>query len=152
SKILGLANTLVEITDLPIRLLLTMARLLDVPEARSSPLIAKSEQIHLHPFSKADLDAMVKGLLGQEIPLRDLQRLFELSGGWPYFAKLLLIYLAELTPDETWIDRALERAITHSGVELTLENIYAKHFDDDEKALVLLLAKRGGEVSAEEMS
>jgi AAA domain-containing protein len=152
SRILGLMNTLVEITDLPIRLLLTMSRLMDIPEARSSPLIAKSEQIHLHPFSKADLDAMVKGLLGQEIPPQDLQRLFELSGGWPYFAKLLLIYLAELTPDETWIDRALGRAIAHAGVELTLENIYTKHFDDGEKALVLLLAQRGSAISTEEMS
>lgn len=152
SRILGLANTLVEITDLPIRLLLTMSRLLDVPEARSSPLIAKSEQIHLRPFSKADLDEMAKGLLGQEISPQDLQRLFELSGGWPYFAKLLLIYLAELTPNETWIDRALERAIAHAGVELTLENIYTKHFDDGEKALILLLAKRGSSISMEEMS
>ena len=148
-KILGLATTLVEIADLPMRLLLTMSRLPDLPEARSSPLIAKSEQIPLPPFSPADFDEMIEGLTGH-ILSRDLQRLYELSGGWPYFAKLLLTCLAELKPDDTWVDRALESACKHAGVEQTLENIYNKHLDENERAVMLLLAKRIC-LSAEEM-
>jgi len=154
-KIFGLAHALIEITDLPVNLLLTMARIPNIPETRSSPIIAKSEQIHLHPFSSDEFNKMTEGLLGESIrdlTPEDLRRLFELSGGWPYFAKLLLIYLAELPPEKATLDQALELAVDNSSVEQALSNIYTTHFDDSEKAIVLLLVKRNGRVSAEEMA
>jgi hypothetical protein len=153
-KIFGLAHALIEITDLPISLFLTMARIPNIPETRSSPVIAKSEQIFLHPFSLDEFNNMIEGLLGESIrnlPSEDLKRLFELSGGWPYFAKLLLKCLAELPPEEATLDQAVTHAVNNSNVEQALSDIYTMHFDDSEKTMVLLLAERNGRVGAEEM-
>jgi AAA-like domain len=152
-EILRLTLTLAEMNDLPIRLLLTLSR---IPEegSYSQQLFSKSQPISLDPFMKEDLDDMVKGILGQPdyVSTQDLQRLFDLSGGWPYFAKLLLECLLNQQPDTRSLDLASEQAIKHTLVEQALNHIYMWHLSDSEKAMMLLLAKQGGHISAEEMS
>lgn len=153
-KILGLLHALIEMTDLSVRLFLTMARIPDITETRFSPILAKSEQIPLHPFSLREFQKLIEGIWGESghnLASEDSGRLYELSGGWPYFAKLLLKYLAELPLDEAALGHALQQAVDDSTVEQALSNIYAMHFDDSEKAMVLLLAERHGLVGAEEM-
>jgi hypothetical protein len=153
-EILGVINALLEAHHLPLRLLLTTTRPPGELESTSaSPLTAKSEQIRLRPFSKPDLDEMVLGILGRDVPLspQDLQLIFDLSGGWPYFAKLLLLHFAQLTPGTANLEQAASIAIRDNALRQSMEHIYNKHFSDSERAVFLLLAKRGGRITIEEM-
>ncbi len=155
SKIVGLASGLVENSDLSIKPLLTMARSPSSLEStHSSPLTAKAEQIRLDHFAREDMDEMITDLVGAEVDLSDaqLERLYELSGGWPYFAKLLLVCMAGLEPGDDWLDRALKQALKHSAAKQTLEHIYNNHFSDHEKAVVLLLGRKDGHLSSKEMA
>jgi hypothetical protein len=153
--ILGLVNALVENTDLPIKLLLTMVRFPDLPETYVSPLFARSLRVDLSPFSKADLDEMVQDHLPDDSKYlfeQDLDRLYEFSGGWPHFAKMLLVYTPDLRPGNLGLDDAVAQAIDDPGVELTIRHIYNEHFDDQEKQVVLLLSKRHERLAAETVS
>ncbi len=159
-KILGMVQELVESSEAPVKMLFTMSRIPDTQDTRTSPVIAKAEQVHLNPFKKQDFDEMVHGLLRRQEQLLsadiqriDLDRLYDLSGGWPFFAKLLLMHLVKIIPNDEWLDQALEKAIAEpGGIQQTLDDIYAKHFNDNEKAMILLLASNAGRISAEEMS
>jgi hypothetical protein len=153
NKILGLMTALAEASDLPIKLLLTLSRFPDLPRVRSSPLVTRAELINLPPFEKQDLDEMARRLSGSQAGLseEDLQFIFYLSGGWPYFAKLLLVCLLEQAPGAHRQTQALARALAYPVLKETLEHIYDKHFDDAEKAMVLLCATDQGQVKAEKM-
>lgn len=154
-SILALINALVESSDLPIKLLLTIVRVPQIPEAHASPLFTKSTPIPLPPFSKADLDEMVTELLvdeAKDLSAPDLNRLYQLSGGWPYFAKLLLVHMSDLSPGDTWLDQAVVKAIKDRSGEVAIKHIYTHHFDDQEKMIALLLAQQEGKIKAEEVS
>lgn len=156
SKILGLTNALVEgPADLPVKLMLTMTRTPDRLEtAHSSPLTYKAEQIRLPPFSKEDLDVMIRDIIGETVPVTEetLQEVFTLSGGWPYFAKLFLKYMASLPPTADWVANALRSATRDTHATQALKHIYDTHFNEAEKTVSLLLAKRGGVLSAGELA
>jgi hypothetical protein len=144
-KILRLTTGLLEANDLPIKLLLTMAH----PPAkfqimRAAGLDAKAIPIRLKPFSRADLDEMLAGILGADAPLsqRDIDQIYQLSGGWPYFAKLLLSSMTDLPPGEQLLEQAIRKAVNHPIVNQALNNLYEFHFDQDAKRIMLLLAQR----------
>lgn len=154
-EILAVISSLVEAQSLPVKLVLTMTRELSKLEmGHASPLTARAEQIRLEPFSKADLDEMILGIAGSEISFneQDLQHIFNLSGGWPYFAKALLYYLVQLPPNEERFEQTKEKAVRDHGLSDALEHIYLKHWDDSQKTMILLVAQRGGQVMPEEMS
>ena len=159
-KILGMIQELVESGEVPVKLLFTMSRIPDASGTRTPPVIAKAEQVLLSPFKKEDFNEMVSSLMRQQEHLQsediarlDSGRLYDLSGGWPFFAKLLLMHLVNKSaPNQDGLDRALEKALLDTGAEQTLNDIYTRHFDDNEKSILLLLAKRDGRISAKEMS
>lgn len=154
-KIIGLANTLVEDSTLSMSLLLTMARIPDlISGTRSSPLVSKSRLITLRPFPKPDMDQMIQSIVLNEHPITDsdLNAIYELSGGWPYFAKLMLECLADLPSDTSQIQAALQLAVQHEAASQTIANIYDVHFSDDEKRLALFLAARHGKLTAGELA
>ncbi len=143
NRILDLLKMMVTRSDLPMHLIFTAVRVPPFPEAN---FMSDLKQETLPPFSKADLDEMLielTGIYGNHLSPTDLQRLFDLSGGWPYFAKMLLVHFTVQTPDYDWLDQALEKAISDNAVEKALDHIYTQHFNDDEKAIALLLAQHG---------
>lgn len=146
---------IVESASLPIKLILTMTREPNkVETGHASPLTSKAEQIRLEPFSRMELDEMILGIVGQEIPIsqQDLDSLFSLSGGWPYFAKALLYYLVQLSPGAERMHQATEKAVQDHSLSDALEHIYQKHWDDSQKTMILLVAQRGGQITGDEMS
>jgi hypothetical protein len=154
-KIIGLANEFVETADLPVKLLLSTAKELDkLINAYSSPLLTKSEQFRLHPFSEFDLDEMILDISGTEVSWtpHELEYIYELSGGWPYFAKLLLEYAVNVPIGEDRVGQALNHAVRHSTVDSTIVHIYEMHMDDHEKSILLLLAKCDGFMTGQEIA
>jgi hypothetical protein len=153
-EIISVISSIVESQSLPVKLVLTMTRELSkLEKGHASPLTARAEQIRLEPFSKAELDEMILGIAGQEVALseQDLESIFDLSGGWPYFAKALLYHLIQL-PSDGRLEQAREKAVRDHSLSDALEHIYQKHWDNSEKTIILLVAQRGGHITAEEMS
>jgi len=147
NKIIGFINELIEQTDIQIKLLLTLSRLLDRYEiARRSPLTSKSRVFRLIPFTNAEMNEMVCDIMGNQysLPPEDFERIYNLSGGWPYFIKLLMYYMAQQPGISPVWSRLLELALEDISVQRAIENIYFAHFNDDEKKVVLLLSKYAG--------
>ncbi len=97
NKILELTSYLAERADLPLTTLFTITHSIhQMPDASHSPNIAKAEIIPLGPFSKEDLATMTVGLLGEQITFSKAAQdyLYRLSGGHPYFSKLLLYWFS----------------------------------------------------------
>ena len=98
-KIIGAVISLVEADEFPVRVVLTMTREpASIETGYASPLTTKSEKIRLEPFSKAEMNEMLLGILEDQLPISERERseIFELSGGWPYFAKALLYHWIEM--------------------------------------------------------
>lgn len=164
AKVLGLVQHLAERARLRVALLITMTRIpSSLRQSRSSPLVSKAETVLLHPFSLEAMTEMVAGLLSGwgKISEPALSFLFLQSGGHPYFSKLLLANLpksqhlgqAEVTIDRAALQDAITAATLDPRAEHALENIYRVQFDDREKGVVLLLARRGegGYVTSDEL-
>ena len=96
---------------------------------------------------------MAREIAGEEHLLTDddLTELYSLSGGWPYFAKLLLYHLSELSSAPGQIQAALAKALTDIGAEATIADIYQTHYSAEEKRLILLLASHGGRLAGSEV-
>jgi hypothetical protein len=152
SAIISLVCALVTNTSLNIQLLLTMSH---VPDLLSGTCLEKpvSKAITLRPFSREDMDEMILDIIGDAQPISsdELQTIYELSGGWPFYAKWLLVGMADLPAGPDQISQALEVAVKIKDVEPRIVDIYSKHFDDDEKALVLLLAECGDYLIASQL-
>lgn len=153
-RLLTLITRLAECRNLPVRLLLTITGETDrLPSLRGVPLLAQATRVRLRPFTPPVFFAMVRELLGPADSLspQELEYLYVLSGGWPYFGKLLLVALTEVVQDDDRLAHALVVAITHADVADTLINIYTMHLDDAEKALMLLLAQTHNRVRAADL-
>ncbi len=163
-KLMGIIHHLVEKTEIPLSLFLTMTRL---PEGASreiaSPLLAKCEVIELRPFSFPDMADMVLGLAqGKAIISRpELQWLYDMSGGHPYITKLLLANLFQrvmIGDDDATVkimpgmlDQSLRDAVDDPRAHYAFENIYRVHWNADEKRIMLYLAERDEPVDIGEL-
>lgn len=148
-KIAALLNALVVEDDLPIRLLCTMIRLpASLPSDALAPFFDRAVVIRLAPFTKEDLDEMLIELAQAHLDLhlraKDLDALYQQSGGWPFFAKVGLVCLGEAEPGPERMARALAAAARHAAVNEAMEHIFRHYFDRDEKALVIALAHAAG--------
>lgn len=155
NRIVGLAHALVEDSSSNVRLLFSMAAIPDkLPDIRQSSLIIESTLIPLHPFPKPDMDTMVLDIVRDEHPMTDtdLDVIYELSGGWPYYAKLLLECMADVAPSPDQMQLAVQTAVRHEGATHTIADIYDIHLNDDQKKLVLLLATHNGQMTGPEMA
>ncbi len=152
-RILDFVQMLVAHLSPHVRLLLTMTGIPHhLPDL--ADLLALFTCVQLHPFPKTDMDTMILDIVQDEHPLTDadLAMIYDLSGGWPYYAKLLLTCLADLPPSPDHIQAAMQLAVQHEGAAQTLANIYEVHLDDHEKQLILLLVARHGRLAAVEMA
>jgi hypothetical protein len=150
-----LVNALVGGAFPNLRLLLSMAAIPAVlSDRRSSSLLANATLATLHCFPKPDMDEMVLDIVQQEqqVGATDLEEIYRLSGGWPYYAKLLLACMADLPAGPEQVAQALQAAVCHHGASQTITNIYDLHFDAHQKRLVLLLALHDGRINAAELA
>lgn len=162
-KIIGLTDHLVDISELPLTMCITLTRMPALLMGRyKSPLLAtESEVIELGPFSRVDMEEMVGGLLGERAASdgEGMSLLFRLSGGHPYFVKLLLEHLlrrrwSEENPVPVTADMIEEitpDAVVDFRPSSALANIYRVHFDRHEQKLVLMLTGRGEGATREEL-
>jgi hypothetical protein len=160
-KIRGLTDHIIERSGLPLLIYFSMTRLPEsIRDSYYSPGISKSEVIELGPLSQEETVEMVMGLLGDQVTLEDpaVERLFHLSGGHPYFVKLLLDRLlarywrgAQLAVSPGMIEEIIPDATRDPRARHALDNIYKVHFSQQEQQLVLLLAERGAGVTGEEL-
>lgn len=165
-KIVGLITHLIEQTNLPLVFFLTMTGLTkSIQESYRSSFASVAEIIRLQPFDPETIQVMVTELLrGQVIfPPAQMARLFQLSGGYPYFGKLLLAKMLEryplqeektLTVSEDMLGQTVRDAARDPRADIAVKNIYQVHFDESEKSIVLLLAERGehGRLTLEELN
>ncbi len=161
-KILGLTDLIIEKGDLPLAVFFTMTHLPEsVKDSVRSPGISKSEVIPLGPFSPQEMEEMVFGLLGKQVVLDQhaLKYLFRLSGGHPYFVKLLLDHLLThyrpagtvLSVTQDMIEQIVPDAVSDIRVLHVLDNLYRVHFNSQERALLLLLVDRRIGITAEKL-
>ncbi len=159
-KILGLTGYLAERADLPITTLFTITHSIRQPQdAFHSPDITKAEVIPLAPFTQEDLATMTVGLLDKKItfPQAAQNHLYRLSGGHPYFSKLLLDCLIQrrLPADDViqattqMVEQAAADAAHDPRVRHAINNIYHIHFSEQEKVIILLLAERNAPLTAQ---
>lgn len=156
-KIAALVNALAAQEDLPIRLLCTTIRPPDqVADGCLAPLLRRAAQFRLAPFARGDSDEMLVELAAAHLGLRltddDLTAFYRQSGGWPFFAKLLLVCLGETEPGDNRPARALDLAARHTALTEALEHIFRNYFDRNEKALVIALVEGHGRLSATQIA
>lgn len=153
SEIFSLIGFLIESSVFPIKLVLSSTC---EPEKFGADYIlkTKTENIRLKPFPTSDLSEMLNGILGNDFQVTDQEQnaLYEVSGGWPYFAKALLYYLVQYSPDGKDLARAISEAIKNDQIIGTWEHIYESHWGDYERAVILFLAKHGGKVTIAEIN
>jgi hypothetical protein len=151
-EIFRLITFLSESTTLPIKLILTSVR---EPEQFGANYMfkTKTEPIHLTPFSFADLRDMISETLKDDLQFTDqeLNGVYQMSGGWPYFAKALILALLQLAPDERSVDQAVGLATKNTGVSSTWEHIYQIHWDEYERSVILFISNFGGHVPNEKI-
>lgn len=156
-KIVGFLAKLIESADFPAKVLFSITH--EFPESsevRSSPLLTKALQIKMTPFPEEDARAMVRAMTRDGVDWEaitaalDWRRFCNLTGCWPYYMKLLLMHLAQtpFSSPAAWLDDALQSALADETLRMTLEHVYKRHFDDDERAVLLWMTRSGGALSA----
>jgi hypothetical protein len=162
-RLFTLIHQLMERPALPLRLFFTMTRIPD-PQQADYPawLISESEIIELSPLDQQTTQGMIDWLMeGRDFHLSSTAKnaLSTLSGGHPYFIKLLLANLLEVTlpshgqeisAADIW-NNVLPKAMDDARARYAIENIYKAQFNLDEKKVLLYMAERGDPVRAEEV-
>lgn len=123
------------------KIVITSARKPEKMEsAKTSPLIRLGTPIVLTPFLDQDIDNMIDAYLlpcSQEI--REAVRNY--SGNWPYYAKVILHHLLQISPDEpNRLDLVRREAV--NTIAPLCDHLYRHHWNDDERRALLLLARR----------
>jgi hypothetical protein len=156
-RVVALTDALIQTSATPLQLICTMIK---TPEEMrteyGSPFVSRSLVITLGPMPDGEVDELVRGLLLDQVTLDgDARcRLQQLSGGHPYFVKLLLYYLLQrnwmsdppLRVDASMLEAVLADAVRDREASSALENIYDVHLTDAKRSLLLLLAGRQQEV------
>ena len=159
-KILGFLSTLIEGTDISVKLVFsTTHEFLDIPHLRSSPLGDKAFCVPLKPFPRQAAAEMVQAMLedghswGEVASFWDWPRFCAEIGCQPYYMKALLVHLGRVwrkhdgaIEKEDWWDEAIQATLQGEVFSKTLEHIYHCHFSEDEKAVVLWMVRSGGRV------
>lgn len=153
ARIAALIDGLGEREDLPVKLLCTMIRQPERLATGIAPdLLQRATLIHLPPFSGPDLDQMVAELasehLGLELKAGDLASIYRASGGWPFFAKVLLVTLGESAPGARRLEHGCEQAAVHPAVTEAVAHIFRHYLDKNEKCFMIELARRQGRLTA----
>jgi hypothetical protein len=124
----------------------------------ASPLHTLAEIVQLRPFSEQQTWEMVDDLVGAQMRFDEagLRWIFHLSGGHPYFVKLLLaVGLENMTQDSPpqpltpeLREKILTWAVRDARPDFTLHNVYKAHMTEYERRVLLLVASLSQPVPA----
>lgn len=162
TKILSLIRHLVESEELPLAFVIAVLRKIPGQEGLGSPLAV--EEITLQPFDAEEAREMVTALLDDGLRLTPAaaEWLYRLTGGHPYFVKLLLAMAwdcfggdaphGSLTAEE--LQQAVNAASAARRKQLNdvLQDVYDRYLNDSEREILLWLAlKTNGHLTGEEL-
>jgi hypothetical protein len=160
--LIGMFYYLIERTRLPIHFFFTMTHIPhQMEEEVPSSLVSMSQIFMLSPLSFTEMKKLSLGLTGGALDWPDeaLEELFRLSGGHPYFTKLILSCLLALCPPGSaalqvtpeLLRRAVFSAVHDPKADHVMKNLYKVHFSTDEKELLLFMAQHNGPISVSEL-
>ena len=138
-------------SSLPVNLFFTMTSLPPlVSYSIPTPFTSMAEMVDLQPLSTTETVGMIQELLAGKVILAEEQayKLAHLSGGHPYFTKLLLANLLDSNRTIPWLaseadcDQAVAAAVQDSRAQLAVKNLYQHHFNDEERFILIWLAGR----------
>jgi DNA-binding winged helix-turn-helix (wHTH) protein len=153
NQIKGVINLIAEQKTLPLLAFLTMTACTPkfMNNSSGSPFLESFKRVSLRPFTKEELGGMIEHELKGQVVLAqpELEWLFKMSGGHPFYAKLLLASLLEeqeateekLLVTISMLNEALDKAINTEQTKDSLEPIYNLTFTDEGKSILLLLAR-----------
>lgn len=143
-RVLGLIHWLIEKTPLNLRLFFTMTRPDTLQAEIPSPLLSKAQPFELQPLSLDELEKMVVTIFQDQTTADCLTGwIYDLSGGHPYFAKLLMNHCLRWNLAGTQgRERALALAIDDPRADHAVTNLYKTQLDRQEQALMLALVQR----------
>jgi hypothetical protein len=157
NRIVGLIRYIIEATDFP--MVFFMSLLSELPASYGSPFPA--DKFVLHPFDRLESDKMVKELLKGYLSVSSevLSRVFEYTGGRPYFSKLLLAKIfdrydvkAGRAVSMEMLESATVAACTSLAADEVLLDMYGGiYLDDDERYILLWLTKNQGFLTPEDI-
>ncbi len=154
----GLIYQLIEKSKVPVYFFFTMTHIPPQMENEiPSTLISIAEIFPLAPFDSAETSRLVRELTAGEYqwPTSACDEIYRLSGGHPYFTKLLLSCLPQPADGrETQVtgeilQKVLAAALRNAKAEHVVKNLFSVHFSEHEKELILFMAQYNRPVSVE---
>lgn len=161
-RVLDFVLRLIETHDLPLKFFFTMTRPSErMRHSYPTSFLSESDIVHIHPFGRDETNAMIVTLLANLMVLTEetLNLLFRLSGGHPYFLKLLLECLFNrysqfgptvvITPEMLQV--ALGLAVNDTRAEHSVLNLLEVHMTGYESAVFSDLVRSSGVLRAEQI-
>lgn len=108
--------------------------------------VCECKVIELPPLARDPFIEMVRELAdpGLRLNKKDLDLIYRQSGGWPFFAKVILWYLVQEPAGARRLDRALSKVVEDrrdGRLAMAMNHIFEHHFDADEKMLVAMVSE-----------
>jgi DNA-binding winged helix-turn-helix (wHTH) protein len=162
-RIGGLVHYIVERTDFPMVFFISLLQ--ELPGAYGSPV--PQHRITLQPFGPSETDEMIVGILkGGCTPAAGvLPRIYELTGGHPYFVKMLLKkYLRQAAQKKLTspagrsftleaVEDARRQVVNDPDTQDLFTDIYKTYFKGEEqKALLWIVSHAGATLSGAEIA
>ncbi len=124
-----------------VKVILTSARSSNkIEQFKASPLVSKSEEISVQPFSEADMDELIYSI-GTDLSKTEMDHIRSISGGWPYYAKAILYHILQFPPTDSHRLRQACSAAAKS-ISQTCDHLYRHHWNNDEQRALWLLANK----------
>lgn len=124
-----------------IKVILTSTRPTNkIEQFKASPLVSKSQEIPLQPFSEADLDKLMQSF-GSDLPDTEVAYIGRISGGWPYYAKSILYHLFQ-SPSIDLHRLEQARSVAVKSIAHTCDHLYRHHWDENDRRALWLLANK----------
>jgi len=109
--------------------------------------VLDAKLIPLKPLENdPEFEAMIRILADpdQMLTADEIAEIHRQAGGWPYFAKVILVYLIQSPGGPAWLQRAINEAARDSkDMRLTyaMKHVYKHHLDEAERRLCIMLAE-----------
>ncbi len=113
----------------------------EIEHFKASPLVSKSQPINIPYFSTKDIENLIRSL-AINISEVEIEQIRNLSGGWPYYAKSILVHLLQFPETEPQrLGYARIKAVKDISQQ-TCGHLYDHHWDKNERRALWLLANK----------
>lgn len=148
--------------DLPLKLLVTMIRQTEsIRWSYPTTFVSLAEKFDLKPFGRPDTEKMIQELLAGYLDVSDrsvLDSVYRLSGGHPYYIKLIIRCLFDryyrndngvVAVTEQHVADAVQEALLHADPELHVPNVIRVHMSDAERAVLAQVVRANGNLRSD---